>query len=62
MVASYATGRWNSANDGNISSRKKRDSSSGGSSKSSSDTEKTPTVWENELDWLYNLVQDIEML
>ena len=61
MVASYATGRWNPANDGNISSRRKPNSS-GGSGSSSSSSEKTPTVWENELDWLYNLVQDIEGL
>ena len=49
IVSAYGTGRWGAG-----------DNSGGGSR--DSDSDKTPTVWKNELDWLYNLMQDIDML
>lgn len=62
VVASYARGRWNAANDGNVLNRGRSGGSSRSSGSGSGDTEKTPTVWENDLDWLYNLMEDISEL
>ena len=59
VVPSYARGRWNPKNDGNVTGRGR---SGGSGSGSDSDSNSTPTVWENELDWLYNLVEDISEL
>ena len=59
---SYAKGKWNL---GKINERRNRNSSgsSGSGSGSGSDSSNsTPTVWENDLDWLYNLMEDIAEL
>jgi len=45
---------------GGSSSKKSGGGSSGG--KGGSDKEKTPEEWKNELDWLYNLMEDIAEL
>ena len=40
----------------------KKSGGGGGSKSSGSDKEKTPDEWKNELDWLYNLMEDIAEL
>ena len=54
VVPSYAAGGWK---DGEASG-----GSGSGKKKSGSDKEKTPEEWKNELDWLYNLMEDIAEL
>ena len=54
VVPSYAAGGWK---DGEASG-----GSGSGRKKSGSDKEKTPEEWKNELDWLYNLMEDIAEL
>ena len=61
VVASYARGRWNPIKDGNVIGSGKGKSSSGNDSGSDNSMD-NPTVWENEMDWLYNLMEDIAEL
>ena len=52
VIASYARGRWNPKKDGDVI----------GSGSGSDNSMDNPTVWENEIDWLYNLMEDIAEL
>lgn len=51
FIESYASGGWKPSSD--------KKSSGGGGGSGSGDKEKTPEEWKNELDWLYNLMEDI---
>ena len=52
LINSYASGGWKPSSD-------KKSSGGGGGGGGSGDKEKTPEEWKNELDWLYNLMEDI---
>lgn len=57
LVDSYASGGWKPA----ASTSKSGGGSSGGSS-GKAEKDKTPEEWKNDLDWLYNLMEDIAEL
>jgi len=60
---SYATGGWNRSKILERRGSGGRSGGSGGSSGGDSgSSDSTPTIWENELDWLYNLMEDIAEL
>ena len=56
-LKSFAKGTINSYGDGTIWDNKDKDDK--GTGAGAGDKEKTPEEWKNELDWLYNLMEDI---
>lgn len=56
-IPSYATGKW-----GGGGSKKSSGGGGGGGGGSGSGSDKTPEEWKNDLDWLYNLMEDIAEL
>lgn len=55
IIDSYASGGWKPGNSG-------KNSGGGGGGGSGSGGDKTPEEWKNDLDWLYNLMEDIAEL